>query len=232
MVYYTPPDGFMYELINLYSDRNRPDRNRHVQYLNSHHSITFFKKNRKETTMSQHSTMNQPQSNLDFKLMSLAFRFRDFFLPRINILKEVGIKPGFHILDYGCGPGSYVTAASELVGESGKVYALDTHPLAVQTVQNIASKNQLTNVETIHSDCKTGLSDSSIDAVLLYDILHYLDNLGEVLEELHGVLKADGILSVSDHHMREDEIVSRVTNSKLFALSGKGKRTYSFLKEK
>jgi ubiquinone/menaquinone biosynthesis C-methylase UbiE len=78
----------------------------------------------------------------------------------------VGIKPGFHVLDYGCGPGSYIIPTAELVGKSGKIYAPDIHPLAIQMVQSIASKNQLKNVETILSDCKTGLPDNSIDVVL------------------------------------------------------------------
>ncbi len=175
--------------------------------------------------------MDKPKSNLGFKLMSLTYRFRDFFLPRMNILKEVGIKPGSHVLDYGCGPGGYITAAAELVGKSGKIYALDIHPLAIQKVQSIASKKQLTNVDTICSDCKTGLPDKSLDVVLLYDTFHNLSEPDGVLEELHRVLKPNGVLSFSDHHMKENEIVSKVTNRGLFILSRKGEKTYSFLKE-
>jgi len=175
--------------------------------------------------------MDKPKSNFGFKLMSFTYRFRDFFLPRMNILKEVGIKPGSHVLDYGCGPGGYITAAAELVGKSGKIYALDIHPLAIQKVQSIASKKQLTNVNTICSDCKTGLPDKSLDVVLLYDTFHDLSEPDGVLEELHRVLKPNGVLSFSDHHMKEDEIVSKVTNRGLFILSRKGERTYSFLKE-
>jgi hypothetical protein len=44
-------------------------------------------------------------------------------------------------------------------------------------------------------------------------------------------LKPDGILSLSDHHMKENEIESQVTNSGLFSLSRKGQRTYTFLKK-
>ncbi|PIU57091.1 MAG: SAM-dependent methyltransferase [Chloroflexi bacterium CG07_land_8_20_14_0_80_45_17] len=162
--------------------------------------------------------------------MSFGYKFRDLFLPRMNILKEVGIKPGFHVLDYGCGPGSYIIPLAELVSKSGKIYALDIHPLAIQTVQNIASKRQLTNVETICSDCKTGLPDNSVDVILLYDTFHDLSDPNGVLEELHRVLKPNQILSFSDHHMKENEIVSKVTNEGLFRLSRKGKRTYSFSK--
>lgn len=170
-------------------------------------------------------------SNFDFQFMSVGYKFRDFFLPRKNILEEVGIKPGFQVLDYGCGPGSYTIAAAELVGESGKVYALDIHPLAIQRVQDIASKKRLTNVETILSDCQTGLPDNTLDAVLLYDAFHHLIDPDVVLKELHRVLKPDGILSFSDHHMKEKEIVAEVTNDRLFRLLRKGERTYTFLKE-
>jgi ubiquinone/menaquinone biosynthesis C-methylase UbiE len=175
--------------------------------------------------------MDKPMSNFDFQFMSVGYKFRDFFLPRKNILEEVGIKPGFHVLDYGCGPGSYITPLTELVGESGKVYALDIHPLAIRKAQDIASKKRLANVETILSDCQTGLPDNSLNAVLLYDAFHHLSDPDVVLKELHRVLKPDGILSFSDHHMKEKEIVAEVTNSGLFRLSKKGERTYTFLKK-
>lgn len=176
--------------------------------------------------------MDRPMPNLGFRFMSLAFKFRDFLLPRENVLKEVGIKPGFHILDYGCGPGSYSVIVAQLVGPTGKVYALDIHPLAVHRVQHIASKRRLTNVETICSDCATGLENAAMDVVLLYDIFHHLSDPQAVLKELHRVLKPDGILSFSDHHMKEDEILSKITDKGLFKLSRKAKKTYRFSKEK
>jgi len=175
--------------------------------------------------------MDRPKSNFYFRFMLFVFRFRDLFLPRKNILKEAGIESGFRILDYGCGTGSYITATAELVGESGKIYALDIHPLALQRVQNIASKNQLTNVETICSDCETGLPDGSVDVVLLYDTFHTLSDPNRILEELHRVLKPNGLLSFSDHHMKESETIVKVTSKGLFKLLRKDEKTYSFLKE-
>jgi len=176
--------------------------------------------------------MDKPMSKFDFQFMSVGYKFRDLRLPRINILKEVGIKPGFSVLDFGCGPGSYITPLAELVGESGKIYALDIHPLAIQRVKNIASKKRLANLETILSDCQTGLPDNTLDAVLLYDAFHHLSDSNGVLQELHRVLKPDGILSFGDHHMKENEIVAGLTNGGLFRLLRKGQRTYTFLKER
>jgi len=170
-------------------------------------------------------------SDLGFRIMALSFKIRDFFKPRRDIVKEVGIKEGFCVLDYGCGPGSYVIAVSELVGKSGRIYALDINPLAVKMVKKLAAKKRLPNVETILSDRKTGLPDDSIDVVLLYDTFHDLSDPNMVLEELHRVLKPNGILSFSDHHMKEKEIISKVTNNGLFRLLRKGERTDSFVME-
>ena len=94
---------------------------------------------------------DEHMSNTGFKAMALTFKIRDFLRPRKDVVKEVGIREGFHVLDYGCGPGSYVKAIAELVGKSGKMYALDINPLAIQTVKKMAKKNRLTNVETILS---------------------------------------------------------------------------------
>jgi ubiquinone/menaquinone biosynthesis C-methylase UbiE len=175
--------------------------------------------------------MDKPMSNFGFRFMSFGFKFRDLLLPREKILDEVGIKPGCYILDYGCGSGSYTIPAAQLVGNSGKVYALDVHPLAVKQVQSVAAKKHLTNIEAVLSDCATGLPDKSIDVVLLYDTFHGLNEPDKVLAELHRVLKPDGILSFNDHHMKEEnEIVSRITANGLFFLSRKGEKVYNFSK--
>jgi len=176
--------------------------------------------------------MDEPHPNFGFRFMAFVFKFRDFFRPRKNVLKEVGIKSGFHVLDFGCGPGSYIQPLADLVGESGKIYALDTHPLAIQTVEGIVRRKRLPNVGTILSDGKTGLPDNSVDVVLLYDILHELGDPDGVLKELYRVIKPNGILSLTDHHMNEQDMIYRLTNSGLFRLSTMGKITYSFIKEK
>lgn len=175
--------------------------------------------------------VHKSSSNFGFKLMAFEFKIRDLLVPRKNILKEVGIQTGFSVLDYGCGPASYVAVAAKLVGCSGKIYALDVHPLAIERVKEVVARERLTNVETILSDCKTGLPDESIDVVLLYDTFHDLSKPPEVLGELHRVLKPNGILSFSDHHMKEDDIVSELTKNGLFKLLKKGRKTYSFLKQ-
>ena len=175
--------------------------------------------------------MNMLISTISFNLMSFGFKIRNFFNPPASILEEAKIKPGFYILDYGCGPGSYSIAASELVGKLGKVYALDIHPLAIKKVKDFASKRQLENIEIIHSDCKTTLPENSIDMVLLYDVFHDLSNPNTVLKELYRILKPGGILSFSDHHMKEHEFLTKITANGFFKPLKENKHTYSFVKK-
>ncbi|MGD0160252.1 MAG: methyltransferase domain-containing protein [Candidatus Bathyarchaeia archaeon] len=66
--------------------------------------------------------------------------------------------------------------------------------------------------------------------MLLYDVFHDLEDQDSVLTELHRILKPEGILSFSDHHLNEGEITSKITSQSLFRLLKKGKHTYSFTK--
>jgi ubiquinone/menaquinone biosynthesis C-methylase UbiE len=74
------------------------------------------------------------------------------------------------------------------------------------------------------------LPDSSIDVVLLYDTLHDLSQPNDLLQELHRILKPTGVLSFSDHHMKEADVLLKVTAGNLFKLSRRGQKTYSFEK--
>ena len=75
--------------------------------------------------------MSEILENLPFRLKTLLFRFRDLFSPRIDSLLGADLRPGINVLDYGCSYGSYAIIAAEMVGAKGKVYALDSHPSAI-----------------------------------------------------------------------------------------------------
>lgn len=172
------------------------------------------------------------QSEFGFKFMAFGFKLRDLFKPRGRILGEVGIEPGNRVLDFGCGPGGYIPPLAGLVGASGEIIALDVNRLALRSVENLAFKNHLKNVRTVRSGLKTGLPDASVDVILLYDVLHHLSKLEAVLDELSRVLKPEGLLSVSDHHLSENEIVSRITATKKLMLAKRGKSVYNFMVQK
>ena len=59
-----------------------------------------------------------------------------------------------------------------------------------------------------------------------------LDKPRAVLAELYRVLKAKGTVSFSDHHMRDKDIITGMTDGGLFILVDKGEHTYTFAPRK
>ena len=174
--------------------------------------------------------MDRPMPNVAFNMMSLMFKVMDVFRSSDALLDEIEIRPGYTVLDYGCGPGRYESPLSEQVGSSGTIYALDIHPLAVRKVEKLAQDENLTNVETILSGCETGLPEESVDVVLLFDIFHMLSERKKTLAELHRVLRPGGLLACSIHHTSEKKAVEQIVATGLFELSGRGKKVLNFTK--
>ena len=175
--------------------------------------------------------MEEKMSGFAFKMMTyVGMPIRNLFMQPNKMFAEVEIEPGCRALDYGCGPGVFSIMLAEKIGQSGLVYALDIHHLAVKTVEQKAQKKGLTNIKTILSSCSTSLPDNSLDLIIFFDVFHVLDNQEEVLMELHRVLKPDAIMYFSNHHMKENYIVSTLTNRGLFKLKSKGRKTFRFSK--
>lgn len=169
------------------------------------------------------------ESALSFRMMAWTFRMRDLLKPRRTVLEEAGLEPGDRVLDFGCGPGGYVLPAMKIIGPEGEYVALDVSRLAVKSVENLAFKHHLKNVRTVRSGLKTGLPDASVDVAFLFDVFHGLSKPEAVLAEIARVLKPDGRLCFSDHHLEEERTKAAVTGSGLFTLASRGEHLFTFV---
>jgi ubiquinone/menaquinone biosynthesis C-methylase UbiE len=137
-------------------------------------------------------------------------------LQALKVLTKIGIREGQVVLDFGCGPGTYTIPAAKIVGEQGRVYALDKDGKALDELMQKAKSVGLKNIERIDTsgELKCGLADESIDSILLFDVFHHyyfpqMDERKRLLEEIYRILKSDGFISVWPKHMEseaEDEI--------------------------
>jgi ubiquinone/menaquinone biosynthesis C-methylase UbiE len=50
---------------------------------------------------------------------------RKLHLMLLNLVSLIGIREGMLVLDVGCGQGTYTVCLAKLVGETGKVVAID-----------------------------------------------------------------------------------------------------------
>jgi len=155
---------------------------------------------------------------LEYFFLGLRDRIGIPFKPEEEINK-IDIKQGQAILDFGCGIGSYTISVAKLVGEQGKVYALDRQPLALKKVEERAEKEGLHNIHTILSDGNTGLPDESIDIILLYGVLPEIEDKDFVLRELHRVLKPSGYLSTRYcFRMKKEKVLEIMGATNLYSL--------------
>ena len=93
-----------------------------------------------------------------------------------EFLKEIGVKKAQVVLDFGCSVGHYTIPIAKVVGKEGKVYAVDKDREALAQLMQIAKSEGLKNIVpiTTSGELKINLERNSVNAVLLYDILHYL----------------------------------------------------------
>lgn len=140
-------------------------------------------------------------SDTSFRAMSVMFRVRDAIRPPGRVLAEIGIRPGMTVVDYGCGPGSYIGTASASVGAGGTVYAVDIHDLAIDSVRCRIQNDGLKNViPVLAQGYNSGLPDRTADLIYAFDMVHHVGNPGAFLAELKRIAKPDGVLVIDDGH--------------------------------
>jgi SAM-dependent methyltransferase len=67
--------------------------------------------------------------------------------PTRTAFRKIGIKPGWRVIDCGCGPLGALAVMAEMVGPEGQVVGIDFSEPAVQRARSIASTLGLDNVE-------------------------------------------------------------------------------------
>jgi len=136
------------------------------------------------------------------------------------------VTEGQIIVDFGCGSGTYTLPAAKLVGEEGKVYALDKNKKALDKLMKKAEAEGLKNIERIDTSGapKIPLEDESVHVVLLYDVFneYYFPSAGarrELLDEIHRILKPNGILSVWLRRIEPEKAKNELGNANFYLTS-------------
>lgn len=139
-----------------------------------------------------------------------------------KVLKEVGIKSGQIVLDFGCGSGNYTIPIAKIVGETGRVYALDKDKWSLDKLMHRTKSAGLKNIERTKTSggVKLPLEDESVDVILFYDVLHsYYFTQAErkkLLEEANRISKPNAIISVYPKHMEPKELKKELENANFY----------------
>lgn len=127
-----------------------------------------------------------------------------------KIIEALPLKPGDSVADIGAGPGYYSFKFSKIVGDAGRVYAVEVNPRHIEYLSGIVNKLGITNVDVVRSKVNdVGLSEPVDLAVLgsLYHVVYaYLpeSERAQFIASIRRVLKPNGTLAIIDNAIVRD----------------------------
>jgi ubiquinone/menaquinone biosynthesis C-methylase UbiE len=127
------------------------------------------------------------------------------------VLRNLGLKAGHVVADFGCRAGRYAVPAARIVGKRGRVYAIDRDADSLARLELRASELELDNIHPRRVDLlaeSLPLEPHTIDVAFLFDVLHgvFFPQKRQRLalfEKVRRAVKPEGRLAVYPTHGRK-----------------------------
>jgi ubiquinone/menaquinone biosynthesis C-methylase UbiE len=124
-----------------------------------------------------------------------------------QVLDALQLHHGDVVADLGAGSGYFTFRMSPLVGDTGKVLAVDVQDEMLQTIRQRAAATKAANVQVIKAtETDPNLPPGAVDLVLMVDVYHELAYPHEVMEKVRDSLKPKGRV-VFVEYRKEDPAV-------------------------
>ncbi|MBU0531165.1 MAG: methyltransferase domain-containing protein [Candidatus Uhrbacteria bacterium] len=119
------------------------------------------------------------------------------------LLREAGIRVGYNVVDLGSGTSGHFTfPAAHMVGETGKVYAVDILKGALAGIESRARIEGTTNVEPVWGNIErvggVRVPAGQMDLALLVNVASLIAKSPDVAREAARLLKDNGHMLVID----------------------------------
>jgi ubiquinone/menaquinone biosynthesis C-methylase UbiE len=124
-----------------------------------------------------------------------------------TLLQALKLEPGDTVCDLGCGNGFYSLKLARLVGERGKVIAVDIQREMLGLLKDAAAAEKIETIETVFGTVvDPKLPEASIDLVLLVDVYHEFSHPEHMLAAIRRSLKPTGRVALAEFRA-EDPLV-------------------------
>src|SRR3954464_3835605 len=109
------------------------------------------------------------------------------------------IEEGATVLDLGCGAGTDLLIAAQLVGPSGRIIGVDMTASMLERARASAQEMGLSNVELHESLIESlPIPDASVDIVISNGVIDLVPDKDAVFDEIDRVLRPGGRLQIAD----------------------------------
>ena len=141
------------------------------------------------------------------------------------------IKPGMTVLDVGCGTGFTSNGLARLVGEGGRVIAVDLQEQMLDVLERRARKAGVAGRIRRHH-CRVdhiGIADQ-VDFANAFWMVHEVPGQGELFRQLHDCLKPGGKLLLAEprFHVSEQAFQATVEAAEAAGLAAAGQPRVRF----
>lgn len=144
-----------------------------------------------------------------------AWEQRDTWQRADDIIAKLNIRDGSKVADIGCHEGYFTIKLSKVVKSSGKVFAVDINKNKVEKLKEHLEERKLTNVEVILGlEDNPRLPSNVMDAVLIVDTYHEMDEHQKILLHAKNALKPGGRLILCEPIAAERKKSSREDQAK------------------
>lgn len=145
-----------------------------------------------------------------------------------QILSAIGLKQGQHIADIGSGGGYFSFRFAEIVGEKGKVYAVDAKQEYLNFIIHSAQEKGLHNLIPISaSESSLNVPKKSLDFIFIRNVTHHISDRTSYFKSLRNHLKPGGRVVVIEykqgkpisfrrifgHHVSQETIVMEMNEA-------------------
>lgn len=124
---------------------------------------------------------------------------RDAWQRPADVVAALGLHPGATVADLGAGTGYFLPWLADAVGEHGTVYAVEVEPTLVDHITARARDEHLATVRPVLAAADDPhLPAAALDAVLVVDTYHHIDDRVRYFRRLASRLRPDGRLVIVD----------------------------------
>lgn len=124
-----------------------------------------------------------------------------------TMLDALHVKPGDVVCDLGCGNGFYTLKLAHLVGDKGRVLAVDIQREMLELLKDRAAEEQVTNIEPVLGTIiDPKLPADSLDLVLLVDVYHEFSHPEQMLAAIRKSLKPTGRIALVEFRAEDPAV--------------------------
>ncbi|WP_147805181.1 class I SAM-dependent methyltransferase [Alkalicoccus halolimnae] len=132
-----------------------------------------------------------------------------------QLLNRIPLKDTDTLLDFGAGTGYFSIPAAKMI--NGNVYALDIDAAMLEIIKEKAVAEQLTNIVPVKGSIEDlPLPDGSFDLIIASLVLHEIQPLKPLLQQMKKALNKDGnLICLELEPKRKDGKAPRLTMEKM-----------------